>query len=330
MGFCNMQQGDVPYFKRLADKYTVSDNDHQPDMGGTGLDHVLGNFGDDIWHSDGQRNPATPPGNEIENPNPASSTNKWYTQDGCSGGSYSACSDTSRPGVGQIVSYLQSLPKAVKPNCDPGHSYLLNNYNPGYFGNGTLSKTMFTIPPISTPGIGNVLEAAGVSFAWFGDGWNQYVTNPNNPSAVYCNICNPLLYQTIFTTNPALRTAVNKDTSDLYVDLRSDALPAVAFVKPGRLNDGHPASPEASNSEAFFRKILTELRQQPNLWKSTAVFMTADETGGYYHSGYVQPLDFFRDGPRIPLIVVSRCDSGDHVNHSYADHTSLVKIIEGN
>ena len=34
--FFNIQAGDAPYFKSLADNYTMSDNYHQPVMGGTG------------------------------------------------------------------------------------------------------------------------------------------------------------------------------------------------------------------------------------------------------------------------------------------------------
>src|SRR5215469_9638041 len=34
MAFFNMQKGDVPLFKSLADQYTISDNYHQPVMGG--------------------------------------------------------------------------------------------------------------------------------------------------------------------------------------------------------------------------------------------------------------------------------------------------------
>ncbi|MFL5288093.1 MAG: hypothetical protein ACJ8AW_45810 [Rhodopila sp.] len=59
-------------------------------------------------------------------------------QDGYSGGSYSACADVSQPGVGSVVSYLGALKKPVSPNCEDKHYYLLNNYNPGYFGNGTV------------------------------------------------------------------------------------------------------------------------------------------------------------------------------------------------
>ncbi|HEY0423754.1 MAG TPA: alkaline phosphatase family protein [Rhodopila sp.] len=40
MGFYNVQQGDMAYFKKLADEYTISDNYHQPGMGGTGLNSI--------------------------------------------------------------------------------------------------------------------------------------------------------------------------------------------------------------------------------------------------------------------------------------------------
>ncbi len=72
------------------------------------------------------------------------------------GGSYTNCSDTTQPGVAPIVTYLQSLAHPINPNCEAGHYYLLNNYNPGYFGNGNNAytdtnpnNTVFTIPPSS-------------------------------------------------------------------------------------------------------------------------------------------------------------------------------------
>jgi phospholipase C len=51
---------------------------------------------------------------------------------------------------------------------------------------------------------------------------------------------------------------------------------------------------------------------------------------GYYDSGYIQPLDFFGDRPRIPLIVVSNFTKGGHINHTYTDHVSILKFIERN
>jgi phospholipase C len=51
-----MQTDDAPLLKKLADEYTISDNYHQPGMGGTGIQHVFLGAGDDIFWSDG---PAT-------------------------------------------------------------------------------------------------------------------------------------------------------------------------------------------------------------------------------------------------------------------------------
>jgi phospholipase C len=55
-----------------------------------------------------------------------------------------------------------------------------------------------------------------------------------------------------------------------------------------------------------------------------------DEGGGYYDSGYVQPLDYFGDGTRIPAIVVSPYTKAGHISHQYNDHVSILKFIEAN
>lgn len=331
MGFYNMLQGDAAYSKRLADEYTVADNYHQPVMGGTGANSIFLGFADALWYSDGNGQPATPPQQQIENPDAQPGTNNYYTQDGYSGGSYSECADPKQPGVGSVESYLQSLPNKPNPNCDPGHYYLLNNYNPGYFGDGTVDKAdTYTIPPSPVRSIGDELLEKNISWRYYGEGWNKYVQNPNDPTNVYCNICNPFQYSTSIMTNAAVREAHLKDTIDLYNDIKNGTLPAVSYVKPGGLNDGHPTSSKFDIFEAFTKKIVTELRDNPKLWESTAVFITVDEGGGYYDSGYIQPLDFFGDGTRIPLIVVSPYSKGGRVVHSYNDHASIVKFIEKN
>jgi phospholipase C len=80
----------------------------------------------------------------------------------------------------------------------------------------------------------------------------------------------------------------------------------------------------------MIENILDHLKKKPELMAETAFMITFDEGGGYWDSGYIQPLDFFGDGPRIPLIIVSKFTRGGHVNHSYADHVSILKFIERN
>jgi phospholipase C len=346
MGFYNVLQGDAPYLKFLADNYAMSDNYHQAVQGGTGANHIMLGSGDAMWFSDGKGNPAVPPSNEIENPNPLPGTNNWYTEDGYGasattttpahgGGSYSDCSDPTQPGVASVESYLSSLTRPVDPNCELGHYYLLNNYNPGHYGNGTVAfgdpnGTPFTIPPSTLPTIGDTLMAANISFTYFGDGWNAYVANPNAPTDTYCNICNFLQYTTSIMTHPDRIAAHIQDTTNLYNDIAAGTLPAISFVKPSGLVDGHPASSKLDLYEGFVKKIVDGVQANPTLWSNTAIFVTFDEGGGYWDSGYVQPLDFFGDGTRIPMLVVSPFTKAGHISHTYNDHASILKFIETN
>jgi phospholipase C len=335
MGFYNMQQGDAPYLKQLADEYTISDNYHQAGQGGTGLNHILLGFGDAIWYSDGAGNALTPPANQIENPDPQSGTNNWYTQDGYSGGSYSNCADATQPGVAAVETYLAALHRPIDPHCEAGHYYLLNNYNPGFTGTGQVippSLAPFTIPPSSVRHIGDVLSEHKVSYTYFGEDWDVYQTDPyeQKMNDAYCNICNPFQYATDIMTNPAQRAAHIQDTTALYADIAGNTLPAVSLVKPSGYLDGHPASSKLDLFEGFVKNILDKLDANPALRHQTAVFITFDEGGGYYDSGYVQPLDFFGDGTRIPLIIVSDYTRSGKVSHSYSDHVSLLKFIERN
>jgi phospholipase C len=338
MGFYNVQQGDAPYFKQLADQYTLLDNYHQPAKGGTGLDSLYLGYADDLWYSDGHGNAATPPDNQIENPDPLANTNNWYTQDGYSGGTYSNCSDSTQKGVASVNAYLSSL--GVSPNCDSGHYYLLNNYNPGYLGDGKVAEKIagpYTIPPSSTPSIADVLIKYNVSWAYYGEAWEAYVNDPNYyaEGAEYCNICNPFLYETKIMKGKnqdgvPYRMANLHDTTDLYDALRTGELPAVSYVKPSGVNDGHPESSQLGELSGFIQKIVTEVQKNKKLAKDTAILITVDEGGGYYDSGYVQQLDFFGDGTRIPMLIVSPWTKGGHISHVYSDHASVPKFIEAN
>jgi phospholipase C len=334
MAFFNIQKGDAPYFRQLALEYTINDNFHQSVEGGTGANHIMFGYADALPYSDGNGNLATPPTNQIENPNAQTGTNNYYDQDGYSGGSYTNCNDLTQPAVPAIVNYLQSLNPPISANCAPNAYYLLNNYNPGYVGDGTLDSqyTEFTIPPTSQKHIGDSLSAAGLSYTYFGEGWDLYTSDPTgaNPYDRYCSICNPFQYATDIMTVPAEREAHIQDTTSLYEDLIDGSLPAVSIVKPSGFTDGHPSSSKLDLFEGFVKNIITKLQANPTLWASTAVFVTFDEGGGYYDSGYIQPLDYFGDGTRIPLVIVSPYTTGGVVNHSYGDHVSLIKFIERN
>ncbi|MGH3471841.1 MAG: alkaline phosphatase family protein [Nocardioidaceae bacterium] len=333
MGYYNMAAGDVPTFNYLAHHYALSDNYHQAEMGGTGVNHILLGTGDDAFYQNSQGLATSPPQGEIENPNPQPGTNNFYTQDGygktgtTNGGSYSNCSDPSQPGVSGVDAYLATLTYKVFRNgdCAPGHYYLLNNYLPGYNVDGSVNTGTFTVPPqrhLRT--IADELQAHGVSWGYYGEGYHNGSPGPN-----YCPICDPFQYASSVMTNPAKRQHVQHGLEDFYSQVANGSLPAVTFLKPGD-DDGHAGYSTMAAFEGFVTQAVDRVQNNPSLWKSTAIMVMFDESGGYYDSGPIQPVSFFGDGPRVPLLVISPYTKPGYVDHAYNDHVSILKFIEAN
>ena len=337
LGFYNVNNADAPVLKRLADEYTLNDNYHQPVMGGTMVQHTMIGTADAIpWETfQGQ---VAPPAATVANPDPKSSTNVAFKVDK----TWTNCSDLTQPGIPAIVSYLATLPWHPGPNCDAGRFYGINNMSPGFLPNGTVDSTNILagakIPPSSLRTIGDALNEKHISWAYYGGGFNAAVRVANGSTdpvdkligANYCDICNPFSYATSIMGDATQRAAHIKDAIDFFHALDDGHLPAVSYVKPDSLSDGHPASSKLDLFEAMTENIVDKLKAHPDLFRDTVLFVTFDEGGGYWDSGFIQPLDFFGDGPRIPLIVVSPYARGGNVVHSYNDHASLVKFIERN
>ena len=328
MGFYNMAGGDAPYFRELADRYAVSDNHHQPVMGGTGANFQALATGHAIaFTTDGKL--SVPPQNQVENPNPRPGTNNWYEQSGYSSGSYTQCADASQPGVKAIRDYLATLPYKTfnDGNCEPGAYYIVNNYRAGYLPDGKpgeLGPKVFRVPPQAQPTIAEALAARGVSWKWYSGG-----RSGDGVTDEYCGVCDPLTFSSVVMTGP-LKSNL-QDHAALFHDIEDEkTTPAVSFVIPPNTESGHPAYSTVSRYEDFIRKLIAKVQANKALWDSTAIIVTTDEGGGYWDSGAIQILDFFGDGTRIPLLVVSRFAKPGYVDHTYTDHVSILKFIEAN
>jgi phospholipase C len=369
MGFFNIDQGDdARYFKQLAQEGALSDNFHQSVMGGTGANFFAIATGDAaVYRKDGKL--ATPPANQIENPDPQLHTDNFYIRDGYQGGSYVKCADADEPGVGAIQRVLRE--HDVKSNCEPGTYYLVNNYEPPYTLEGkpkALGATDYVYPPQTVPTIGELLSQHNVSWKWFTGGREEadltndplypkiYAkvaatikeksglpqTTPNGAlepflteqailaarSSLYNTIGDPLNASVNVVGNSELKKNLQGLTS-FYADVKTGTLPAVSFVVPKNLDSGHPGYSVPHKYELFLEELITKVKANP-AWNDTAIIITTDEGGGYFDSGRIQPLDFFGDGPRIPLIVISPYAKTGHVDHVYHDHASILKFIEHN
>jgi len=363
MGFFNMSQGDAPVFHQLAKNYALSDNYHQFIMGGTGANFFSIATADvAVYNNAGAL--ATPPANQIENPNPQAGTENFYTQDGYSGGSYVNCSDAKQPGIRSILKILKTQNRAS--NCENGAFYLVNNYDIPYNVDGTakaLGADKFVYPPQTVPTIGEALSAKDVSWKWYsagrdaGDILNDglyplihslvnsqvptTIPEPNRTqlvdattysqtqTVVYNSIGDPLNASSNVVNTPALRKHL-KGMETFLADVSNETLPAVSFVVPKNLISGHPGYSAPVLYELFINDLINTVQAKPALWANTAIIITTDEGGGYFDTGFIQNLDFFGDGPRIPFLVVSPYAKKGYVDHVYHDHASILKFIEYN
>jgi phospholipase C len=320
MAFFNMQQGDAPLFKLLADQYTMSDNYHQPVMGGTGPDMMPLGFADQLFFSDGNGNPATPAAAAIYNPDPQAGTLNLYTNPG----TWFNCADTTQPGIRAIADYLSALPYTVQTKCGAGQYWPAVNLLAPFTPKGVAAQS--GVPPTMQRSIGDVLTARAIPWKYYSGGFNaEGTTAPLNETD--CGGCNPFEFEASY---PALVAEHMRDVTDLYADLANGTLPAVSYVKPDATMDGHPLTSKISLFEALVQNIVDLAHSNQQQWAETAIFVTMDESGGFYDSGFIQPVDFFGTGPRIPMIAVSPYSMGGHVSHVYNEHSSFVKFVERN
>jgi phospholipase C len=299
----------------------MSDNYHQPVMGGTWADSMPLGFADQIFFSDGKGNAVTPPATTIYNPDPQAGTINTYT----ARKAWFNCSDPAQPGIKPILDYLGKLPYPLQTKCDGGHYYPAVNLSPAFTPAGKLNGPG-SVPPVTMTSIGDLLSAKNLPWKYYGGSYNASVTG-GPLGFIYCTICNPFEYQANY---PAMRADHMRDVTDLFDDLKNGTLPAVSYVKPDGALDGHPASSKFNLFEAFTKNIIGLAQSNKEQWASTAIFVTVDEGGGYYDSGFIQPVDFFGTGPRIPMIAVSPFSRGGHISHVYGEHSSFVKFVERN
>lgn len=328
MGFYNMATGDAPYLRQIADEYAIADNYHQSVMGGTTANYLALTTADVAFYTrDGK--PAAPSAKFIENPDAQPGSNNWYTEDGYKGGSYVNCANLANPGVSGIRNYLKMLPyPAFKDgNCAPDTYYMVNNMEPSFSSLGEpLVSGDDKLPPQTIPTIGDALTAKGVSWRWYSGGRNDGKTVDKE----YCAMCDTQLY--FSSTMLGADKSKLHDLQQFYLDAQSieAAFPAVSIIAPYDSVSGHPGYAMEPGFDELLRGIVDKVKKNPELWEKTAIIVTYDEGGGYYDSGYVQAIDFFGDGSRVPLLFISPHAKKGFVDHTYYDHASILKFIERN
>ena len=190
-------------------------------------------------------------------------------------------------------------------------------------------------PPQNATTIGDTLSAKGISWAWFGGGYQQALADgmqpPDAPRKVIYNEENgslnfqphhqPFNYYQRFAPGTPDRAQHLRDGEDFLQAIEHGTLPAVSFYKPAGVYTQHPGYGDITVGDAHIHGILEKLKASPQ-WKDMLIIVTYDENGGYWD--HVPPptgsgwSDRFGPGTRIPAIVI-----GPHVKKGYIDSTPM-------
>ena len=151
------------------------------------------------------------------------------------------------------------------------------------------------------------------------------------------------------------------DLDDFFAALDAGRFPAVTFLKPAAYQNGHAGYSDPIDEQAFIVRVLNVLQQRPE-WQSTVVFVTWDDSDGWYDhlmgpivNSSVGPIDVLNGdgicgdgqailpgvspktrhamgrcgyGPRLPLLAISPWARRNHADSTVTDQTSIARFIE--
>ena len=117
-----------------------------------------------------------------------------------------------------------------------------------------------------------------------------------------------------------------KDLRDFYSDAKSGALPSVVWICPAIRYSEHPLA-RVSKGQAYVTGLINAIMQSPD-WKTTAIFLSWDDWGGFYDHVRPPKVDANGYGLRVPGIVISPYARRGFIDHQVLSHDAYVKFIE--
>jgi phospholipase C len=162
---------------------------------------------------------------------------------------------------------------------------------------------------MSGKNIGDLLNAAGVSWGFFEGGFDLTQTNPNGSTgcsrsttslitntkkADYIPHHQPFQYykstQNLTHVRPTSVAMIGKqgdaanhqyDINDFYAAVSAGNFPAVSYLKAPGFQDGHAGYSDPIDEQQFIVHVINYLQNQPT-WANTAVVIAYDDSDGWY------------------------------------------------
>ncbi len=187
----------------------------------------------------------------------------------------------------------------------PNHLYLVA----GQAGITSNVYTTFNFHPIM-----DELDQAKIS-------WKYYAGSYNTLSG-----WNPLPGFLSFQLNPSRMK--NLGPPDAFAsDVSSGKLASVVWLMPPNSEQSEHPPNDVSVGEHYVASLINTVMQS-SYWNSTAIFLSWDDYGGWYDHVPPPQVDGYGYGMRVPCLIISPYARQGFVDHTLADHTSILSFIE--
>jgi phospholipase C len=107
---------------------------------------------------------------------------------------------------------------------------------------------------------------------------------------------------------------------------KAGTLPAVSWVTPSGDNSEHPPA-SVHQGQAYATAVINAAMKSPD-WKSTAIFLSWDDWGGFYDHVVPPAVDQNGYGLRVPGIVISPYARRGFIDHQTLSSDAYLKFIE--
>ncbi len=247
------------------------------------------------------------------------------------------------------ASALQGAPKFVHSGNLTPDFYAVNTMQPPYQPSANAAapggdkryadaSIATTLPPQTSQTIGDLLSAAGISWAWYSSAWQAALTEP--AKAIYKALPyaqpnfqthhQPFNYFAQFAPGTAARAKhlldAGMEGKKFMQVIDTGKLPQVAFYKPqGNLNE-HAGYADVAAGDTHLLQVIKHLQASPQ-WPNMLIIVTYDENGGFWDHVAPPKGDRWGPGMRIPALIISPFAKKGYVDHTQYDTTSILRFI---
>ena len=211
----------------------------------------------------------------------------------------------------------------------PAHLYMLAAQSGGYTGYQQPKPTTYNFSEITLLLGGGRID------------WKYYVTSGTTPDTDdgevvgtptqqqqapdQYTLWNPLPAFPAVQNNPAQKSRL-VDTAQFYQDARNGTLPQVAWVIPSGAVSEHPPSKVSAGME-YVTGLVDAVMQSPQ-WRTTAIFISWDDWGGFYDHAPPPAVDQYGLGIRVPGLVIGPYARQGFIDHRTYSFESWLRIVE--